>query len=109
MMIGQRLRQLREEKGLSHVDVERASGLPCCYILRVEHGHTVPSLETLERFAAALKVPLYRLFWAGEGLPDTPHLTPRLSLEELADETFRNGGTFSVEDKGFVRQDERPG
>jgi transcriptional regulator with XRE-family HTH domain len=105
MMIGQRLRQLREEKDLSQGDVEHASGLLRCYILRVEHGHTVPSLETLERFAAALKVRLYRLFWAGEGLHDTPHLT----LEELADETFRNGGTFSVEDKGFVRQDERPG
>jgi transcriptional regulator with XRE-family HTH domain len=84
VLIGQRLRQLREGKGLSQGDIERASGLLRTYISRVEHGHTVPSLETLERFAAALEVPLYRFFYTGEDPPTTPHLTPRLSLEELA-------------------------
>jgi transcriptional regulator with XRE-family HTH domain len=91
MMIGQRLRKIREEKGLSHGDVQHASGLLRCYISRVEHEHTVPSLETLERFADALDVPLYRLFLAGDGLSATPHLTPRRSLEELADEAGASG------------------
>lgn len=90
-MIGQRLRVIREKKGLSQSDVEHASGLVRCYISRVEHGHTVPSLETLERFAAALDIPLYQLFWTGDGLPATPHLTPRPSLEELADEVGPSG------------------
>ena len=87
MLIGERLRQLREQKGFSQGDIEKASGLLRCYISRVEHGHTVPSLETLERFAAALDVPLYRLFYTGEDLPSTPNLTPRKTLEELADDS----------------------
>ena len=86
MLIGERIRQLREQKNLSQGDVEKASGLLRCYISRVEHGHTIPSLDTLERFAAALDVPLYRLFYAGENPPPTPHLSERKSLEELAEE-----------------------
>lgn len=91
MVIGQRLRSLREQKGLSQGDLERASGLLRCYISRVEHGHTVPSLDTLERFAAALDVPLYRLFYSGEGAPATPRLTDRRSLENLAHQTGPEG------------------
>ena len=86
MLIGERIRELREQKGLSQGDIEKASGLLRCYISRVEHGHTVPSLETLEKFAAALDVPLYRLFYTGEEPPATPHLTPRRTLEEVAEE-----------------------
>ncbi len=91
MLIGQRIRQLREQKNLSQGDVEKASGLLRCYISRVEHGHTVPSLETMEKFAAALDVPLYRLFYTGEDPPSTPHLTPRRTLEELAEESPTGG------------------
>lgn len=63
--VGERIRFLREAQGLSQGDVERATGLLRCYTSRVEHGHTVPSLETLERFASALGVPLYLLFCTG--------------------------------------------
>lgn len=84
MLIGERIKQLREQKGLSQGDVEKASGLLRCYISRVEHGHTVPSLDTMERFAAALDVPLYRLFFSGDNPPPTPHLSERKTLEELA-------------------------
>jgi transcriptional regulator with XRE-family HTH domain len=86
MLIGERIRQLRAQKRLSQGDIERTSGLLRCYISRVEHGHTVPSLETLERFALALNVPLYQLFYEGEEPPSTPNLTPRHTLEELAQE-----------------------
>jgi len=92
MSIGTRIRQLREQKGLSQGDIEKSMGLLRCYISRVENGHTVPSLETLERFAAALDIPLYRLFYTGEDPPSTPHLTPRKSLEELAEEEGNAGG-----------------
>ena len=104
MLIGQRIRQLREQKNLSQGDIEKASGLLRCYISRVEHGHTVPSLETLERFAAALDVPLFRLFYTGEDVPATPNLSPRRSLEELA-EDGGVGGTearFLLKLKGLV-------
>jgi transcriptional regulator with XRE-family HTH domain len=104
MLIGERLRQLREQKTLSQGDVEKASGLLRCYISRVEHGHTVPSLETLERFAAALDVPLYRLFYTGEDTPPTPNLTPRKTLEELADDPGSSGSEarFLLKLKGLV-------
>ena len=86
MSIGARIRELREEKGLSQGDIEKTTGLLRCYTSRVENGHTVPSLETLERFAAALGVPLYHLFFrSGEPSP-TPNLTPRESLQDLAGE-----------------------
>jgi transcriptional regulator with XRE-family HTH domain len=104
MLIGERLRQLREQKGLSQGDIEKASGLLRCYISRVEHGHTVPALETLERFAAALDVPLYRLFYTGEDAPATPNLSPRKSLEELADESSTEGtdARFLLKLKGLI-------
>ncbi len=89
MLIGTRLRQLREQKHMSQGDVENRTGLLRCYISRVENGHTVPSLETLERFAAVLDVPLYMLFYSGEEAPPTPSLTPRKTLEEIAGD---NGG-----------------
>jgi transcriptional regulator with XRE-family HTH domain len=92
MVIGQRLRALREQRGLSQGDIEKESGLLRCYISRVEHGHTIPSLDTLERFAAVLGVPLYQLFYNGEDAPATGHLSPRRSLEELAEETGPSGG-----------------
>lgn len=89
--IGARIRQLRELKKLSQGDIEEVTGLLRCYISRVENGHTVPSLETLERFAAALDVPLYRFFYTGEDPPSTPNLTTRKSLEEIAEDNGKEG------------------
>ena len=83
MLIGTRLRQLREKKQMSQGDIEERTGLLRCYVSRVENGHTVPSLETLERFAGVLDVPLYQLFYSGDEPPATPSLTPRRSLEEI--------------------------
>ena len=84
MVIGRRLRNLREEKNLSQGDIEKRAGLLRCYISRVENGHTVPSLETLERLAAALEVPLYQLFYEGEDPPPMPNLSARQTTEDLA-------------------------
>lgn len=70
MLIGDRLLQLREEKKLSQGDIEKRTGLLRCYVSRVENGHTVPSLDTLEKFASALGVPLYRLFYEGKRPPE---------------------------------------
>ena len=84
MVIGRRLRNLREEKNLSQGDIEKRAGLLRCYISRVENGHTVPSLETLERLAAALEVPLYQLFYEGDEPPSLPNLSARQTTEDLA-------------------------
>ena len=66
MVIGNRLKELRESKNLSQGDIEKRTGLLRCYISRVENGHTVPAIETLEKMARSLEVPMYRLFHAGE-------------------------------------------
>jgi len=62
MIVGDRLRELREVKNLSQGIIEQRTGLLRCYISRVENGHTVPSIETLEKLARALEVPMYQLF-----------------------------------------------
>jgi transcriptional regulator with XRE-family HTH domain len=69
MIIGDRLRVLREAKKLSQGDIEKRTGLLRCYTSRVENGHTVPAVETLEKFARALEVPLYQLMYDGEEPP----------------------------------------
>ena len=84
MIIGTRLRKLREDKKLSQGDIEKRTGLLRCYLSRVENGHTVPSLETLERLAAALEIPLYELFYEGDEPPPLPNLSRRRTTEELA-------------------------
>lgn len=84
MAIGARLRSMREVKGLSQGDIEKSTGILRCYISRIENGHTVPSLDTLERYASALDVPLYKLFYAGDSDAQTPNLMQRKTLDELA-------------------------
>jgi len=84
MIIGDRLRALREEKRLSQGDIEKRTGLLRCYISRVENGHTVPAIETLEKMARALEVPLYQLFYDGEEAPELPNLPKRRTAEEIA-------------------------
>lgn len=84
MLIADRLRALREQKNLSQGDIEKRTGLLRCYISRVENGHTVPAIETLEKFARALEVPLYQLFYDGEEPPKLPNLPKRKTGEDIA-------------------------
>jgi transcriptional regulator with XRE-family HTH domain len=84
MIIGDRLRALREDKKLSQGDIEKRTGLLRCYISRVENGHTVPAIETLEKMARAFEVPLYQLFYDGEEPPQVPNLLKRKSSDENA-------------------------
>jgi transcriptional regulator with XRE-family HTH domain len=83
VVIGDRLRQLREEKKYSQGDIEKKTGLLRCYVSRVENGHTVPAVETLEKFARALEVPMYQLFYDGEEPPKLPNLLKRKSADDI--------------------------
>jgi transcriptional regulator with XRE-family HTH domain len=84
MIIGDRLREMRMEKKLSQGDIERRTGLLRCYISRVENGHTIPAIETMEKLARALEVPLYQLFYEGEEPPKLPSLLKRKSVDDSA-------------------------
>jgi transcriptional regulator with XRE-family HTH domain len=94
MFIGAWLRQLREQRGFSQADMEKATGLLRGYISRVENGRTVPCLETLERLAAALGVPLYELFYMNGDNP-----VPRSNLRR----TWRSREGATVQDSFLLR------
>lgn len=81
MVISDRLRAIREQKDLSQGDIEKRTGLKRCYVSRVENGHTIPSIETLEKLARALEVPMYQLFYDGEAPPEIAALPESASLE----------------------------
>jgi transcriptional regulator with XRE-family HTH domain len=86
LIIGERLRAWREYKALSQNDMEKRLGLSRYYISRLENGHTIPTLETLERFARALEVPVFHLVYEEEG-PYQPPVLPEStgSIETSAD------------------------
>ena len=83
MIIGDRLRALREHKNFSQGEIEKRTGLLRCYVSRVENGHTVPAVETLEKFARALEVPMYQLFYDGEEPPKLPNLLKRKTAADI--------------------------
>ena len=62
MNIGSTIREYRLQRGLSQGDIEKRTGLLRCYLSRVENGHTVPSLDTLKKIAAALGLPMSQFF-----------------------------------------------
>ena len=82
MIIGDRLREMREAK--KQGDIEKRTGLLRCYISRVENGHTVPAIETMEKMARALEIPMYELFYEGEEPPKLPSLPNRKSSDDIA-------------------------
>jgi len=83
MIIAERLRRLREDKNMSQGDIEKRTGLLRCYISRVENGHTIPAIETLEKMARAFDVPLYQLFYDGQEPPKVPDLLKRKTAADI--------------------------
>ncbi len=84
MIIGERLRELRQQKDLPQAEIENRSGLQRAYLSRVENGHTVPSIDTLEKWATALEVPIYLLFYDGAEPPKSSELRVWKSPDEAA-------------------------
>jgi transcriptional regulator with XRE-family HTH domain len=97
MIVGERLRTLREERNFSQGEIEKRTGLLRCYISRVENGHTVPAVETLEKFARALEVPLYQLMYDGEKPPQLANLKRKVVnlLGAAQEKTLECSGNFA--------------
>lgn len=72
MLTSDRLRSIREEKNLSQGDIEKRTGLLRCYVSRVENGHAVPAVETIEKFVRALEPPSANSFMTAANLPSFP-------------------------------------
>ena len=94
LMIGERLRTIRESKNLSQGDIEKRTGMLRCYTSRVENGHTVPSIETLAKYAQALEIPLYQMFYDGEEAPK------KIKGVDLDGEKLSNGERREIESLG---------
>jgi transcriptional regulator with XRE-family HTH domain len=84
MNIGDRLRTLREMKNFTQGEVEKRTGLLRTYVSRVENGHAVPSIGTLEKIAVALEVPIYQLLYDGEEPPTLPNIPKRKTANDIA-------------------------
>jgi transcriptional regulator with XRE-family HTH domain len=97
MIVADRLRSLREKKKLSQGDIEERTGLLRCYVSRVENGHTVPAVETLEKFARALEVPLYELLYEGD---EPPQKHPALDVKGSGADAWGSSG----KDGRFLKQ-----
>jgi transcriptional regulator with XRE-family HTH domain len=78
MIVGERLKAIREMKSMSQGDIEKKTGLLRCYVSRVENGHTIPAIETLEKMARAMDVSMSQLFHEGEGSPEPLKLPKQL-------------------------------
>jgi transcriptional regulator with XRE-family HTH domain len=58
---GARIREAREERGLSQEQVETLSGISQETLSRIENGHRDPRLDTLRKLAAGLSMDLPEL------------------------------------------------
>jgi len=68
MNLGEAIKNIRLAKGLSQGEMQKRTGILRSYLSRVENGHTVPSLATLQRLASAMGVALSD-FFAANGHP----------------------------------------
>ena len=105
MLIGQKLRELREAKKMSQGDIERRTGLIRAYTSRVENGHTVPGVLTLEKYAGALSVPLYRFFADDEPVKKLKLLTSRSDAARVS--SGKNRRELQLFAKAFRRMSNR--
>lgn len=59
--LGQNLKRIRMEKGISQGDIVRSLGMDRAFISNIENGKTNPTLATIAKLAKALGVPIENL------------------------------------------------
>jgi transcriptional regulator with XRE-family HTH domain len=104
VFIGNRLLDLRKHKKFSQGDIEKRTGLLRCYISRVENGHIVPAIQTIEKLARALEIPVYQLFYDGEEDPKPLKLQHRKGSGNFAWGSFGKDARFLHRLRGFLRK-----
>src|SRR5512143_3738967 len=82
--VGQRLRELRNERELSIRALAERSGLNVNTFSLIENGKTSPSVSTLQQIAAALEVPITAFFESAAPKNSVAHIVahnrPRLAF-----------------------------
>ena len=61
--LAKRIRELRKSSDFTQSDLAEKTGLSTNFIALLEQGKRSPSIETLDKIAAALKVTLHELFY----------------------------------------------
>jgi putative transcriptional regulator len=61
-----KLRDTREELGLTQAYLAELVGLSRQSIISIERGRFIPSIETALRLSSALNTPIEKLFWLKE-------------------------------------------
>ena len=87
MIIGNRIRSIREQKQICQVDLAVRARLLRGYLSQVENGEAVPDVGTLDRIAAALEVPLHKLFYDGDEPASLPNLPSRRTTDAMVEES----------------------
>lgn len=82
--VGQRIRNYRTNSGLSQEKLAEISGCHPTYIGQVERGEKNATLDSIERIASALKVPLSQLFEKLDATQEETHSIPLACYEFIA-------------------------
>ncbi len=65
-MIGQKIKERRQELSMSLRDIGEKTGLSASFISQVENNLTEPSINSLQKIALALNVPMFTFLNGGE-------------------------------------------
>ncbi|WP_026896096.1 helix-turn-helix domain-containing protein [Clostridiisalibacter paucivorans] len=61
-MIGDKIRKIRQQKGLTLNEIANGTNLTASYISQIERNITEPSISSLRKIASILNVPIYIFF-----------------------------------------------
>ena len=97
MIIGERVRSIRQEKRLSEEELSLRAGLPKNLLWHIENGHTVPSMDIVDRLADSLEVATVDLFLdrkEGKYPPSFSNLPAGVTADEIAESASNRIGLF---------------
>ena len=87
--LGQEVKSLRLERGLSQAQLAEAAGTSEEWIRRIERGARSPSFDTLEAISGALGVTVARLFAGYGDIPSARHERLLFETEGFNDDQIR--------------------
>ena len=105
--VGSRLRELRQERGLSLRDVAKVASVSASLLSQIESGKVNPSVASLLKIAAALQLPINVFFSQDEVTDVEPHVQPAILTEPRHAGRRRTSSPPSAPVDPIVRQNIR--
>lgn len=100
--VGRKIRQIREERGITLVDFGKMAGISYTHISEIERGNTCPSLKTIGKLASVLNVPVNYFF--SEDEPEIGKPAPQRDDDEKISEIIDKYTIYSPEEMEFARK-----